>query len=205
MFARTAATFCLLCVSSLPVLAKSDRAQSGEVSVYLRGEFETSSSLRAAFTIEVNRLMATLGYRVNWPYHANNVPGTLILVTAEGSCSTASEASVSPEGKALASTQEVNGNILPFVWLKCAELNALLAPELRANRGGQEERYGRALARVLAHEMFHILAQTSHHAESGVAQRAVTARNLLGRQFEFDDEAHAILRRAAANAGVTGF
>jgi hypothetical protein len=162
--------------------------------VYLKGDFELSPPLRAALTAEVNRLMASVGYHVNWPYHAMNVPGSLIVVTAEGSCSPFSDESSSPENKPLASTQDANGHVLPFVWVKCAELNALLAPGLRANRAGQEAKYGRALARVLAHEMFHILAQTPHHAESGIAQSAVTERDLLGHQFEFDQESRAMIR-----------
>jgi hypothetical protein len=89
-------------------------------------------------------------------------------------------------------------------------LNALLAPGLRANPTNLDALYGRALARVLAHELFHVLAQTPHHAESGVAQSAVTGRSLLGFRFEFDSASRAALRigRKAANGiavSVTGF
>ncbi len=211
MFARILVSLSLLCVSGLPVLAKNGPAESGEISVYLKGDFGTSPPLRTAFTAEVNRLMASLGYRVNWPYHAMNVPGTLVVVTAEGSCTTGGDASAELDNKPLASTQDANGHVLPFVWVKCAELNGLLAPGLRKDPPAQEARYGRALARVLAHELFHILAQTTHHAESGIAQTAVNEHNLLGLSFEFDEESRAILRgnrRVASNppsASITGF
>lgn len=194
MFARILVALSLLCVSSLPVLAKNGPSESGELSVYLRGDFGSSPALRSAFTAEVNRLMGSLGYHVNWPYHAINVPGTLVVVTAEGSCSPNTDESASPENKPLASTQDSNGHVLPFVWIKCEDLNALLAPGLRGHPAAQDAKYGRALARVLAHEFFHILAQTPHHAESGIAQSAVSQRNLLGISFDFDEETRAIVR-----------
>jgi hypothetical protein len=211
MFARILVSLSLLCVSSLPVLAKNGPAEFGEISVYLKGDYGSSPALRTAFTAEVNRLMGSLGYHVNWPYHAINVPGTLVVVTAEGSCSPNTDESGSPENKPLASTQDSNGHVLPFVWIKCGDLNALLAPGLRAYPAAQDAKYGRALARVLAHEFFHILAQTPHHAESGIAQSAVSERNLLGLSFEFDEETRALLRinrKIASNApasSTTGF
>jgi hypothetical protein len=138
--------------------------------------------------------MGSLGYHVNWPYHAINVPGALVVVTAEGSCSPNTDESMVPENKPLASTQDSNGHVLPFVWVKCGVLNALLAPGLHGHPADQDAKYGRALGRVLAHEFFHILAQTPHHADSGIAQSSVSERNLLGTSFEFDEETRAILR-----------
>jgi len=43
---------------------------------------------------------------------------------------------------------------------------------------------GRAMGRVLAHELYHIVADTAGHGENGVAQPALSARELTSGQLE---------------------
>ncbi len=52
--------------------------------------------------------------------------------------------------------------------------------------------YGRAVGRVLAHELYHIFANTQHHG-SGVGKAAYTVDNLLGTVFQFDEKESAAL------------
>ena len=46
--------------------------------------------------------------------------------------------------------------------------------------------FGRALGRILSHELYHVLAQTSHHASCGVAKSAFSVADLLADEFEFE-------------------
>jgi hypothetical protein len=49
--------------------------------------------------------------------------------------------------------------------------------------GTAEERdvlYGRALGRVLAHELFHILSGSKAHSKQGVMQKYLSAAKLVG-------------------------
>src|SRR5205809_710381 len=45
---------------------------------------------------------------------------------------------------------------------------------------------GRALARVIAHELYHIVAGTADHQDSGVAKAVFSAQDLTDIRFEFD-------------------
>jgi hypothetical protein len=53
---------------------------------------------------------------------------------------------------------------------------------------------GRALARVLAHELYHILTQSENHADSGVAKAALSVADLMGSRFEFDSATIGLIR-----------
>jgi hypothetical protein len=46
--------------------------------------------------------------------------------------------------------------------------------------------FGRALARIAAHEIYHIVAQTAEHQERGVAKAAFSTRDLLSDRFDLD-------------------
>jgi hypothetical protein len=43
---------------------------------------------------------------------------------------------------------------------------------------------GRAMGRVLAHELYHIVADTSDHGREGVTQASLTPRELTAGQLE---------------------
>lgn len=44
---------------------------------------------------------------------------------------------------------------------------------------------GRALARVLGHEVFHILGEEHEHDEEGLFKRALTGRELVAERLDF--------------------
>ena len=74
----------------------------------------------------------------------------------------------------------VNGVVvLHFSDVDCGQVRGFLEPGLaRLLPGGREAAFGRALGRVLAHELVHIFAQTARHG-SGVCQAAFTVDDLL--------------------------
>ena len=46
--------------------------------------------------------------------------------------------------------------------------------------------YGRSMARLLAHEFYHILAQTGGHAPTGIAKARFSTADLLADHFDFE-------------------
>jgi hypothetical protein len=58
----------------------------------------------------------------------------------------------------------------------------------------REERYGRALGRVLAHELYHIFANTMRHASMGVAKGSYSVQDLLSDDFQFESKESRMLQ-----------
>ena len=67
--------------------------------------------------------------------------------------------------------------------------------------------YGRAMARVVAHELYHVLMRSAEHARGGVARSCFNTGDLLTERFEFEGATLARLRSridAAPDAFATG-
>ena len=91
-------------------------------------------------------------------------------------------------GFALASSAVADGVILPFGDIDCAALNSFLGPSLwKEPDQVREFAYARAMARLMAHELYHVIEQTQAHARSGVAEPAFTVAELLSDRFEFTE------------------
>jgi hypothetical protein len=81
-----------------------------------------------------------------------------------------------------------DGVILPFGDIDCAALNSFLGPSLwKEPEEVQEFVYARAMARLMAHELYHVIGQTHDHARSGVGESSFTVAELLSDHFEFTE------------------
>jgi hypothetical protein len=88
----------------------------------------------------------------------------------------------------LASSAVADGVVLPFGDIDCAALNSFLGPSLWGEPGAVREFvYARAVARLMAHELYHVIGQTHDHARSGVAEPSFTVAELLSDHFEFTE------------------
>ena len=70
--------------------------------------------------------------------------------------------------------------IQPFAFANCTRIAYLLAPAMRGRpRKEQQNKMARALARVIAHELTHILTQNRRHSASGLQKACLTQAELL--------------------------
>jgi hypothetical protein len=121
----------------------------------------------------------------------------LVVVHFRGNCqdSPAGAASskrppdISPfRDAALASSPVVDRVIQPFSIVYCDRVQSLVLPEVE-RRGKNVEAgplLGRALGRVLSHELYHILHQTRQHEKSGLAKSRLTGAQLIADGFDFE-------------------
>ncbi len=145
---------------------------------------------------ELETLMQTAGYRVEWKVLGNpsgEDESVISVVELRGACRAPREkAYVKPveNGASLASTAVDGDRVLPFTWINCETLTQLLAPRLaRVASGRRDFLYGRAMGRVLAHELYHLLANKRGHTESGVGKSSFSASDVLGEHFTFEGSA----------------
>jgi hypothetical protein len=101
-----------------------------------------------------------------------------------------------------------DGVILPFADVDCWAVRSFIQKELFEMRtADRAQAFGRALGRVVAHELYHIFANTPRHGSKGVGQAFFSARDLLADDFQFEareslalinGKAHAVLVNAPA-------
>lgn len=162
---------------ALPCLA------ADTLTVFVKG----SSPALAVARAEVARLMEPAGFLVDWRDMSDRRAGEdfhrLVVVELKGNCSLAGWGTGWAHGdiRALASTSVVDGKVLPFSVVQCDVLRKVMASSQPAVKT-----FGRAMGRVIAHELYHMLAQTKIHSTMGVSKSCFSAADLTAEQFDFD-------------------
>jgi hypothetical protein len=200
MFARSLAMFALISMS-----AAASEPSAGAITIHLKA----GTADVAAVTYmkqELSSLMQTAGYRLEWLNASAAIPdvrnGQLVVLNLTGNCSPAQGSGESTSEdlsiESLASTPVSDGQILPFSTLHCDSLNRVIARTIAAE--SPQHRlwlYGRAMARLAAHELYHVLSDTREHSREGVSKPCFSARDLLADHFEFESAALAKMKRTA--------
>jgi hypothetical protein len=169
-----------------------------ELVVYLKAAPGQSAVTVNYMKRELASLMHTAGYRVAWGQDSDSL--NLVVVELEGTCSLPAGYSgpVDPpqSAAALAYTSVTGGHVLPFAKVNCAALTRSLAGPLSGAAAAQRDYfYGRAMARVIAHEFYHILMHTTEHSRYGVSQSCFSPADLLNERFSFEGAVLAQMRR----------
>jgi hypothetical protein len=176
-----AAWISLLC--SFGALAAPNAAPSAVTLVY-RFEGPHSAKSVAAMKRELDSIMKGAGVQIDWrergTFPESSELPNLVVVEFRGKCVMEPVPYLYDERGPLAFTHSVEGEILPFSEVACDKVRTALQ---KAMWGGDYSRsdalFGRALARTVAHELYHILARTAVHAESGIAEPALSGAQLI--------------------------
>jgi hypothetical protein len=99
---------------------------------------------------------------------------------------------------ALGRTEMSDGRVMPFVHIFCNEVRAFVPS---VSRTPQQKMYGRALGRVVAHELYHALLSTVEHAHSGIAGAVQSARDLTREKLTLDSASIERLREMWGGLG----
>jgi hypothetical protein len=176
-----------------PGLAEPVNPPHRKLVVYLMTAAGQPQSPADEMKREVEALMEGAGYSVSWrsPGDFGQDEGGAAVIVSEfqGVCEVPRPGTIlaPPEaGAILASTAVSDGEVLPFIGVDCATVARLLAPALPNEAARRNFLYGRALGRVVAHELFHALTGTREHDQGGVAKHSFRASDILGEHFEFE-------------------
>jgi hypothetical protein len=86
-------------------------------------------------------------------------------------------------------THVSDGTVIPFSDVYCSAIRAFLAPALTSTEPNRRNFvFGRAIGRVLAHELYHVLAKTKHHGSGGLGEAAYSSQELAADEFDFQDK-----------------
>jgi hypothetical protein len=141
---------------------------------------------------EVEAIMGPLGRHFVWRSIAgvqgNEVSSELAVLTFKGHCDTAGIVPREKHPGALGWTHVSDGAILPFSDIDCDHIRDFVQKELiYLPAADRETAFGRAVARVIGHELYHIFANTPHHGSDGVGKAAYTVEELMSDEFQFEE------------------
>ena len=147
---------------------------------------------------ELDTIMAPTDLRFDWrsldSVREKETFTEVVVVTFNGRCDPAEPALRSKSEIALGFTHVSDGQILPFTELHCDRVRSFLQRELfLLGPADRETAFGRALGRVLAHELYHILANTMRHG-AGISKEGYTVQDLVCEEFHFRQEETLSLR-----------
>lgn len=192
-----------LLLAVLPVFGGQQGATLAPVALYTQFQQQPSETVLQTIRQELATIMTPMGLRFEWRSLASaqgsEVSVELAVISFKGYCDVAHLAPHFSHPGPLGWTHVSEGTILPFSDVDCDGIRSFLQNGLLAVRGPEREQlFGRAVARVLAHELYHILANTQHHGAGGVAKAAYTVENLLAADFTFDEKESNVLINSKA-------
>ncbi len=199
----------LLCLAlgTLPAFGEETRQApvAPPVSLYTQFEQAPPPAIMNALQDELQTIMEPIGMSFDWRSlklaKPNEVSVELAVVTFKGHCDLTNMLPIRTYPGALGWTHVSDGAILPFSDVDCDRIRGFVQRELLAMPPEKRETaFGRAVARVLAHELYHIFAATSKHGSCGVAKSAYTVQELLAGEFQFEEKESDALRTSKAHA-----
>lgn len=184
------AALCWLLLGAVPAFGQTGGGQVAPFAVYTHFDQEPAAPVLDSLKQELTSILADVGLPVAWRSLDAHREGesfeALAVITFKGTCSVDGLISERVGGGALGRTHVTDGQIIPFSDVDCGRIRAFLSHSLVPLwRPDRDRLYGRAIARVLAHELYHIFTQTRHHGSSGLAEPSYTARELMADGFSF--------------------
>jgi hypothetical protein len=174
-------------------LAAARRSEPPEIGLLLRFDAPPGRAFVAAMERELGRIMSSANLRLKWllpddPEGKESFAREMVF-TFHGSCrAIPGEPGAMQFSRrvTLADTLVQGAALLPYSETNCDRLRGFLSADEDPPEAGAEGRLGFAMARVLAHEMYHVLLQTRTHGKRGIAKAAQTPSALLSGSLRFD-------------------
>jgi len=188
----------LRCALSLLLLPFFSFAENKDVTVVMQFSEEFSPQALQEMQAEADRIVRKAGVRLAFRHRseaAENSYNELIFFKMSGRCEMDNFPALLDERNPLTFTFTTDGRILPFGEVKCDRLRESIKTVMRGSDYQQANQLlGRAMGRVLAHELYHIIAQTKGHGKGGVAKESLSARQLIADKLDLADHDCSFLR-----------
>lgn len=187
-----------LCLT-LGVLPAFGGSRETPVRLYTQFQYPPPDAVLEALQAELDTVMQPSRLDLQWrsleSATGSEVSPELVVVHFKGHCDVNGLLSVGAYAGPLGWTHLSDGEILPFVDINCDAVRLFLQRGLiHLPDAERPTAFGRAVARVMAHELYHALARTTKHGSSGIAKPAYSMQELLGARFEFASKQCDVLR-----------
>jgi len=173
---------CLLAVMALPIAAKPPAA-GADVTVITNFKNVYSAPAIKAMQSEVEQILKSSGVSLEWRSRDEAADATfndLVVMTFKGSCVFNPMPIVYDELGPYAITRTTGGEVQPFGEVDCDHVVSSLHSAMTGGDFAKADQLlGRALGRVVAHELVHMLTKSKQHGREGVEKAALSARQLI--------------------------
>ena len=196
-FFLPALTVAALAADLAEVKGPGDDAPPITIYTHFEGPYSTASVDR--MKEELEGIMRPVGMSLEWrsldAARGRESAVELVVVTFKGKCRMDELAPFASEPGALGSTHISDGAVLPFADIHCDRIRRLMGPLVNAEDvETRQDLLGRAMGRVLAHELYHVVAKSTGHVSGGITKAFYTAGDLLAKKVGFCKKEAATLR-----------
>ncbi len=167
----------------------ADPQPQPRVTLLLQFENERSEQSVEAMKREVVKILKdadiSFDFRVMSELGPDDTFSDLIVVKFKGTCKMETYLAPPDERGPLAWTHTTSTEVQPFSEVQCDKVRVSVRSAMWAGdvkRG--DELLGRALGRVLAHEIYHIMAGARGHGSKGVAKTAISGAQLISNSLD---------------------
>jgi hypothetical protein len=157
---------------------------------------------------EVVSIMKSTGLQFDWRLvgqnHGDESFAGVVVVRFKGKCQAMPWEEPLREGTTvtLGTSMVRNGNVLPFSEVECDRVRKTVEYD-ESSTCDQEKQaaLGRAMGRVVAHELYHILARTTAHTGRGLAKATQSFRDLVTGSLGFQAGESQAIRHGVLPSG----
>ena len=180
----------LLAASTLARAGSSDPRPVPDVTVIVDVKGTYSETAFREMRREAGQIIESSGVRLDWRTRAESQNATfndLVVMTFRGSCAFDPTSPAYDEPGPLAVTRTANGEVQPFGEVNCDRVGKTIRPAMFGEDYAKGDLlFGRALGRVVAHELVHMLTRSGQHARDGVQKAALSGKQLISNSLPLD-------------------
>lgn len=180
-----------------------DAPRAARIGIFLDFDRDPSKSAIQAMEREVGAVLSATGAQFSW-LMLNAEPQTetfddLAVLRFQGNCRIEEPDKMLPRAEpvTLAATDLSSDSVSSYSNVLCDHIRTHISVLLESSGIRERETvFGRALGRVVAHELYHMLAKTAEHTRGGITKALQTPFDLVRESFQLDRQAlHGLRRR----------
>jgi hypothetical protein len=189
---RLVAVYTLL-LAFLAAPLRSEVAIGTNLTILLDFEKGPSQATLGEMNREIQNLLKKTGVRLDVRLRSE-VPEhqdfeDVVLLRFRGTCKASHFVPLLDERGPFGWSHTSDGTILPFADVACDHVRRAVEEAIFGGQKAQRDLlFGRALGRVVAHELYHIIGGVHTHGKKGLAQAALSGRELVADRMTLEPE-----------------
>jgi len=164
----------------------------GATALYTQFDNAPSEQIFDALQAEVNQVLDPTGVHLTWmrlPAEGDTIWTDVAVVSFRGNCQLQPRRVNQPPADRLGWTHIQNGEVIPFADIDCTAIAVYLQTQLAALPAkSRQAALGRAIGRVLSHELLHIFSRAKSHSSEGVDHPTLKPAELTEEQPHLADD-----------------